>query len=146
MCHANLRITLHPNAPASLTVQAKHPLPFLLIKAFHPLSAHNARAKISISLPNLCLCGCGVCGEGEGRIGKAVMVESVQSMTSTLGMVLLVVCIVERFASRGDWGGESRESKGRVDGRERLVERGTLVYVKPLWRWWPVCFVSNIHR
>ncbi len=39
-------------------------------------------------------------------------------------------------------GGLRRVSKGVVLGRERRVRRGSLVYVKALWRGWPVSLVS----
>ena len=100
-------------ADASLTAQDKHPLPLRLTSAFHPLSAHRALANISISLPNLCLWP--TCGEGMGRGGRFVVVASVQSMTSTLGIELDVVCVLDCVGS-GDWGGESRDEKGSDDG------------------------------
>jgi hypothetical protein len=86
-------MTLHPRAPASLILQAKQPLPRRLIRAFHPLSAHIALAKISKSLPNLRLLpGCGL---GAGLVGKARVVASVQSTTRTFGIVLFVVWVLE---------------------------------------------------
>jgi hypothetical protein len=44
-----------------------------------------------------------------------VVVASVQSMTSTLGIELEVVCVLDCVGS-GDWGGERRDEKGSNDG------------------------------
>jgi hypothetical protein len=86
-------ITPHPKAPASRTAQEIHPLPLRLISAFQPLSAHNALARISRSLPN--------CRPFEppttesrfavGFLGESAISTSVQSSTRTRGMVELVV-------------------------------------------------------
>lgn len=53
----NRSTIFHPKALASLILQAIQFLPFLLIKAFKPFSAHHARASISRSDPNLFFCG-----------------------------------------------------------------------------------------
>lgn len=98
--YANLKTTLHPRALASLTEQLKHPLPLLLINAFHPLSAHKALASISVSLPNVRPLGpAEECGDGVGRVGNAIVVLSAQSMTRTFGIGLLVVCVVDWVSS-----------------------------------------------
>jgi hypothetical protein len=68
-----------------------------------------------------------------GRVGNALVVLSVQSMTRTLGIGLLVVCVVDCVGSPvGDWGGESKDVKGRDAGRVRTAESVSFVKVKPL--------------
>lgn len=75
------------------------------------------------------------CGDGIGRVGNAVVVLSVQSITRTLGIELLVVCVVDWAVSPiGDWGGDSSEVKGKAAGMVRTVERDSLVKVNALWR------------
>jgi hypothetical protein len=131
--YANLITTLRPSALASLTLQDKQHLPFLLINAFHPLSAHKALANISVSLPNLPLCPADKCGDGVGRVGNAVIVLSVQSITRTLGIGLFVVWVVDWLGSpAGDCGGDSSELNAAVAGIVRTVERGSLVKVNAL--------------
>jgi hypothetical protein len=138
--YANLKITLQPKALASLTLQDRQPRPLLLTSAFHPLSAHKALANISTSLPNVLPFGAAdKCGDGVGRVGNAVVVLSVQSMTRTFGIGLFVVCVVDWVGSPvGDCGGESIEVNGRFAGVARTVERGSLVNVKALCKGCPV--------
>lgn len=126
---ANLKTTLHPKALASRILQARQPLPRLLTRAFHPLSAHNALAIISISLPNLCLLD-PKCGLGDGLVGNATAVSSVQSITRTLGILLSVVCVLDCAGSVAgpavveDCGGERRESNvySRGDVRRLRID------------------------
>jgi len=131
--YAKRKITLQPSAPASLTLHARQPRPRLLIRASQPLSAHSALANISISLPNLCLLP-PRCGLGEGLMGKARLVESLQSMTSTLGMVLFVVWVLECAGSATFVGVGGIRSVSNVSflAAKRSVAMGILVNVKAL--------------
>lgn len=52
IAYSTLTTTFHPSAPASLIAHARHPRFLLLMRAFHPFCAHNARTKISMSEPN----------------------------------------------------------------------------------------------
>lgn len=96
-------MTFHPNAPASLIAQAKHPLLLLLIKAFHPFSAQMALTRISMSEPNWRLLD-SMCIFAVVGLGHESLLESwgdegdwidvgwemklvMQSMMSTLGVV-----------------------------------------------------------
>lgn len=68
---------------------------------------------------------------------------SVQSITITFGIRLLVVCVVECVGSpMGDFGGERRDAKGRDVGIVRMVEKEILMYVKALCRGCPADAIS----
>lgn len=62
------------------------------------------------------------------------MVISVQSTTSTRGMVELVVCAEELVSAvfGGETGGLTRDEKGVLLGVEMSVEREMVVYVNAL--------------
>lgn len=73
-------------------------------------------------------------------MGNAVVVLSVQSMTRTLGMGLLVVCVVDWVGSPvGDCGEERSEANGRVAGMVRIVDSGSFVNVNALCNGCPIC-------
>jgi len=108
--YPSLIMTLQPSAAASLTLHAKHPLPRLDITAFQPLSAHTALARISKSLPNISCLLALARGLGDGRIGNALEVLSMQSMTRILGILLLVVCVLECAATVDEIGVDKNDS------------------------------------
>jgi hypothetical protein len=60
-------------------------------------------------------------------MGKARVVESMQSMTRTRGIVLFVVCVLECAIPVGDWGGERSDSKDCLCVEKRRVEIGIFV-------------------
>jgi len=70
-------------------------------------------------------------GLGDGRIGNATVVLSIQSITRTFGILLLVVCVLECAATVGDGGGDKRDSIVCCWEKSR-DERGNLVYVNAL--------------
>jgi len=124
-------MTLQPKAAASLTLHAKQTLPRLDITASQPLSAHTALASISMSLPKALLLLQLARGLGDGRIGNATVVLSIQSIIRTFGILLLVVCVLECAATVGEVDGDRRDSIVCCCEKSR-EERGILVYVNAL--------------
>lgn len=141
--YENLNTTRNPNAPASRMLQARQPLPLLLTRAFHPLSAHKARARISMSFPNLCLL-LSKCGLGDGRGGKASSVESVQSTTRILGIVCSLAWVIKCAGSTAgslserNCGSERIESNVWSRGESSMVEMGILANSKFLCNGCPI--------
>jgi len=66
------------------------------------------------------------------------VVESAQSITRTLGMVLDIGWVLDWAGSTvGDWGDERRAENDSFAGEARISESDILVYVKALWRGCP---------